>query len=47
MPRYLRDSPARTGDLTLFKIEPYVEGYDAFVADWQGGDVSFLVIGFY
>ena len=47
MTRYFRDYPARTGDRTLFKMEHYLEVYDALLADWQGRDVSFLEIGVY
>ncbi|HEY6919573.1 MAG TPA: class I SAM-dependent methyltransferase [Tabrizicola sp.] len=45
--RYFREFPARTGDRKLFKMEHYLELYDALLADWQGRDVSFLEIGVY
>ena len=44
---YFRDYPARTGDRKLFKMEHYLEHYDALLAGWQGRDVSFLEIGVY
>ena len=33
MTRYFRDYPARTGDRTLFKMEHYLEVYDALLAE--------------
>lgn len=44
---YFRDYPARTGDRMLFKMEHYLEHYDALLGGWQGRDISFLEIGIY
>ncbi len=45
--RYFRDYPPQSGDRMLFKMEHYLELYDALLGDWRGRDLSFLEIGVY